>query len=310
MPKFSIVIPSMKHLGDCLVPCCESIIKHTDMADVECIVVLNGCGDDGSREYVDSLGPCFRYVWLDEPSGYTHSTNVGIKAATGSHIILLNNDCVVLGEQWIDLLYQPFTTDPRMGITGPLQLHCPDADRNFLVFFCVMVSRAMLDEIGILDEVFSPGYGEDADLCCRAEDNGWKVQRVPEGSDLKLIDKGCEDLPEWKRDKMWHAEFPLYHDGNKTFGEDPARFELVLRKNKQTLQERYRNKVNTPTGGCEKCGGPMLDGVCIGAENKLNCDGLYLWRASVIDGWFAVSEMAALATWVKNGGKGEPSVTA
>lgn len=271
MPKFSIIIPSMRHLDDCLRPCLESIKAQTDLTDVEVVVVLNGCGDDGSREFVESLGLPFRYVWLDEPSGYTHSTNVGIAAAKGSLLILLNNDCVILGPQWIDLLHQPFISDPKMGITGPLMLHCPDADQDFLVFFCVMISRTCLDAIGgQLDEIFAPGYGEDCAAAVEARRAGFKVVRVPENGELKLIDKGCEDLPEWKRDKMWHAEFPLYHDGNKTFGEDPERFEIILRRNKQTLQERYRMPA-------------------------LNLD-----RAKVIDGWFAESELEFVAEQAKH----------
>lgn len=271
MPKISIVIPSMKHLDDCLRPCCESIIKHTDMTDVGVIVVLNGCGDDGSREYIHSLqlaGYPFLIKWLDEPSGYTHSTNVGIHASRGDYIILLNNDVVILGEQWINLLLQPFLEDPTVGLTGPLMLHCPDADEDFLVFFCAMISRVCLDAIGgELDEVFSPGYGEDCAAACEARKAGFKVLQVPP-SEPTLIDKGCEDLPSWKRDKMWTNPFPCYHDGNKTFGEDPERFEAVLRKNKQTLQERYRVKPMPP----------------------LNLD-----RAKVIDGWFAESELEFVA---------------
>lgn len=299
-PKFSIVIPTYKHLSDCLIPCIESIKTHTDLSNVEVLVVANGCGDDGTREYIHSLGEPFKLIWLDEPSGYTHSTNVGIEAASGDYIILLNNDTVILGGEWISLLYEPFKRDPLMGITGPLMLHCPDADRDFLVFFCAMISREMIDSIGALDEVFSPGYGEDCDLAARAIDTGWKIQQVPP-SIPQLVDKGCEDLPQWKRDKMWHNPFPIYHDGNKTFGDQPLVFDEVLRRNKQTLQERYGSKkVNTPSGLCPKCNGQLIDGTCVGEEGKLNCDGLYIWRAAQIDGWFGVDEGAWIARQVKS----------
>lgn len=309
-PRISIVIPSMRHLADCLRPCCESIITHTDFTNVNVLVVLNGCGDDGSKEYIQSLqyrGFPFYYIWLLEPNGYTHSTNVGIDAArilSSTHVILLNNDVVILGPEWIDLLLQPFLDDPLVGLTGPLMLHCPDADEDFLVFFCAMISVVCLDSIGgQLDEAFSPGYGEDCCCAVEARRAGWKVLQVPP-TQARLADKGCEDLPQWKRDKMWVNDYPAFHDGNRTFGEDHERFEKILNRNKAILKERYGKKeVNTPDGMCPKCGAQLLDGTCVGFEGKLNCDGLYLWRASVIDGWFSVCEMEFLAKVMKSEGR-------
>lgn len=285
----SIVIPSYKHLSECLRPCLESIKKHTKLDDIEIIVVLNGCGDDGSKEFVESLGEPFRYVWLDEPSGYTHSTNVGIREAKGEYIVLLNNDTVILGEQWLSLLLKPFQEDERVGISGPLMLHCPDADEDFLVFFCAMISRECLDSIGgQLDASYQPGYGEDCDAAIQARRKGWKVVQVPP-SQPQLVDKGCEDLPQWKRDKMWHNPFPIYHDGNKTFGDDHEAFDVILNRNKKILRERYR-KVTCP------CDAPT--------ENQ-KCDhGLYLWRAGLVDGWFGLDEGHQLAHWVSELPKG------
>lgn len=304
----SIVIPSYLHLSDCLRPCLESLKKHTNLSDVEIIVVLNGCGDDGSREFVESLGEPFRYVWLDEPSGYTHSTNVGIREAKGEYIVLLNNDTVILGEQWISLLLQPFLDDPSVGISGPLMLHCPDADEDFLVFFCAMFRRECLEAVGgELDESYAPGYGEDCDAAIQARRKGWKVVQVPP-SQPQLVDKGCEDLPQWKRDKMWHNPFPIYHDGNKTFGDDHEAFDVILNRNKKILRDRYGSQgvfVNSttkaPTGMCN-CGFPLQNGVCIPCIEKR--DDLKLARASWIDGWFGVDEGHWLASRVKELPKG------
>ena len=76
--KYSIVIPTYNHLEDCLKPCLKSIIKYTDLSQVEIIIVANGCTDN-TKEYVESLGSPFKLLWIDEPSGYTKSTNEGIK---------------------------------------------------------------------------------------------------------------------------------------------------------------------------------------------------------------------------------------
>lgn len=298
--RCSIIIPTYsnsKGIAECL----ASIQQWTQLDDIEIIVVANGAPEE-TREICSHFP--VNLLWFDKPLGYTVSTNIGIRAATGEFLILLNDDCVILSQvtsAWVDTLLQPFLDDPKMGITGPVMNWCNAAERHFLIFFCVMIRKAMLDEIGILDEIFSPGSGEDTDLSCRAVDSGWKIRQVPSEEPTKLVDKNsCPDLPEWKRQKMHSADgFRLYHDGNATFSLIPEIYEPAMQKNHAILKERYGNKVNTPTGGCSKCGGPMVDGTCVGAENKLNCDGLYLWRASVIDGWFAVCEGAWLASQVK-----------
>ncbi len=206
-------------------------------------------------------------LWYPEAIGYTHACNVGMEAAKGEYFVLLNDDVVVLGSEWITLLLQPFLDDPKMAITGPLELSAPEADRPFLVFFCVMISRAVTEAIGTLDEVFNPGYGEDCDFAMRAVDAGWKIQQVPP-TKAELVNKGCEDLPKWKRDKMWSNPFPLYHDGNQTFGSDPT-FEGLIERNSKILKERY-------------------------GQVKVNIE-----RAKHIDGWFAWDEMEWLARQVK-----------
>ena len=297
MTRFSIIIPTYSN-SDGVRACLESIFKHKPSLDLEVIVVANGAPEETRRIAEIYREFPVKLIWIPEPCGYTHATNVGIEAATGTHLILLNDDCVILGEHWISLLYEPFVHDERMGITGPLVLHCPDADRDFLVFFCAMVSGELIDAIGPLDEVFSPGYGEDCDYACRAVDAGWKIQQVPESAP-QLVEKGCDDLPQWKRDKMWHNPFPIYHDGNQTFGKDPEKYDVVLRRNAKVLSERYRKQVNTVDPKLCKCGNPIVDGVCLGAEGQLNCDGLYLWRAAQIDGWFGADEGAQLAAWAR-----------
>jgi glycosyltransferase involved in cell wall biosynthesis len=55
MPKYSIVIPTYNHLEDCLKPCIESIIQHTDLQDVEIIIVANGCTDDTLKHFYSKM---------------------------------------------------------------------------------------------------------------------------------------------------------------------------------------------------------------------------------------------------------------
>jgi len=258
--------------------------------------------------------PPISLLWYPEPLGYPRACNAGIRAAQGEYIVLLNDDCLLLTQpknQWIDVLAKPFLEDGTVGITGPQRLWDENSEHDFLIFFCVMLRRTCLDDIGLLDESTGIGFGEDTIASIEAERKGWKVLQVPDDThvnELATIDPNTTTLETWKHDKIHIGNFRLFHDAESTLGRMPES-EEVLRRNRKMLRERYGKRgclvnstVKEPTGICE-CGAVMLDGVCTGFEGKLNCDGLYLWRAAQIDGWFGVCEMKFVASLVKNRGK-------
>lgn len=223
----SIIIPTYQHCDDLLKPCLESIKKHTNLHNTEIIVVANGC-TDGTKEYVESLGQPFKLIWMKDPAGYTKATNEGIKEALGDYVILLNNDTVLLDQQcniWMDVLLEPFSRDSQMGITGPMKTFCPEAKRDFLIGFCVCIKRSLFGQVGLLDEVFSPGYGEDCDFCCKLEDAGYKIEQVLPTND-------------YYGPNQMKGQFPIYHIGNVTFKNWPGGEEL-LAKNNKILRDRY-----------------------------------------------------------------------
>ena len=59
----SVIIPTYNHCDEFLKPLCESIIKYTDLNDIEIIIVANGCRDN-TREYIESLPDQFKLVWF------------------------------------------------------------------------------------------------------------------------------------------------------------------------------------------------------------------------------------------------------
>lgn len=223
--KYSIVIPTYNHCEDLLMPCIASIIKYTDLSDAEIIISANGCKDN-TLEYVSSLGNKVKLIWSDEPLGYTIATNMGIKAATGEYIILLNNDVELLPQirnTWINQLVAPFE-DPTVGGTGPFLMGYP----RFIVFFCAMIKKEMFEKFGLLDEIFSPGTCEDVDFCAKMQLGGYKIVMIPDErvkflkNDQNRMIGGC----------------PIHHKGTQTFGAvggDPA----ILARNQKIIRERY-----------------------------------------------------------------------
>lgn len=226
--KYSIIIPTYNHLEDCLQPCIESIYKNTVLTDVELVVVSNG-STDGTNEYLYDLQKNIknlRIITTDEPLGYPLAVNMGLQISKGEYIVLLNNDTVILDfcekGEWLDMLNAPFIQDESVGITGPSKLYCKESNSHFTIFFCAMLRRRMLDDIGILDLIFGKGSSEDIDLCLRAEQNGWKVCQIP------------VDNLEWS----YTTEFPIYHKGEVTVHEITDWEEGVYEKNLKIIKDR------------------------------------------------------------------------
>lgn len=231
MPRVSIVIPTYNHCDDLLKPCLESIKKFTDLTQAEVIVVANGCTDN-TKEYVTSLGEPFKLLWFDKGLGYTRATNEGIKASTGDYIVFLNNDTVLIEQPrnyWIDTLIAPFQSNPIIGVTGPMRTFNLDANKEFIIFFCACTSREVINRIGILDEVFSPGYGEDIDFCARVENAGMAIMQTPYSNNYTD-----------ETHRFMAGNFPIFHKGNVTFQNWPGGEDL-LRKNNAIIRARYHD---------------------------------------------------------------------
>ena len=208
--KYSVVIPTYNNCEKYLKPCVDSVIKHSNLDDIELIISANGCTDN-TRAYLDYLitaVPKLKVVWNDEALGYSKANNVAIRQATADKIILLNNDTVLLDQpknQWLDILDTPFR-DPDCGVSCVIKGHSEPAGRSFGVFFCVMVHKKVFDTIGLLNEEYGVGGGEDTEFCIEAENAGFKV--------LEVFEK------QWDG-SQYIGIFPIYHKGEGTM-HDPS----------------------------------------------------------------------------------------
>jgi len=210
-PKYSVVIPTYNHCDDLLKPCIDSIFKYTNIEDIELIIIANGCNDETlaylrylEAKYINlGLPKHFNYLFYSIPLGYSKACNSGIKLATTDKIILLNNDTVLLEQsknQWLEILNQPFA-NPDCGISCIIKIFSPPAGKDFAVFFCVMIDRKVFDAIGLLNEEYGVGGGEDTEFCIEAEKAGFKV--------LEVFDK------QWTGNNFTGG-FPIYHQGEGT----------------------------------------------------------------------------------------------
>ena len=228
--KFSIVIPTYRHLQDFLIPCIESIKKYTDMTDGECLIVANGCGNDGTKEYVELLGEHFKLIWVDEGIGFTKATNLGVKESKGDIIILMNNDVVLLEQpknQWLNFLCNPLKDN--IGITCNLKIWDESVERMFAVGFLMAFPRFIWDRIGGFDESWSPGGGEDIEFCLQVEQLGFKIIQVPDENNQVINGINVN-------------RFMSYHKGEGTAMDNEHKEKWVkhIEKVRAKLKEKYK----------------------------------------------------------------------
>jgi len=234
--KYSVVIPTYNHCDDLLRPCLESIFKYTDMSEVEVLVSANGCTDN-TRWYLESLknqftrigfGDHFKVIWSDTPLGYPVACNVAIRHTTADKIVLLNNDCVLIEQDkntWLNLLDAPFES-PKTGISCVVKNRCEITNREFAIFFCVMVHRKVFETIGLLNPEYGVGGCEDIDFCIEAEEAGFEVTQC--GSKF------------WDG-KTFVGEMPVYHKGEGTVYDTALvqDWDSKFRQNQLKLAQKY-----------------------------------------------------------------------
>ncbi|GAB4147987.1 MAG: glycosyltransferase family 2 protein [Candidatus Promineifilaceae bacterium] len=207
MPAASIIIPHWNgkhHLDDCL-----GSLRRQSLTDFEVILVDNG-STDGSQAYVQAQFPEVRLLALGQNRGFTGACNAGILAARSPIILLLNNDTET-DPDWLAAILDAFRRRPDVGSIaskmllfdrrdhfhaagdfyrldgipgnrGVWQQDMGQYDREEEVFSAcggaAAYRRAMLDEIGLLDDDFFFSC-EDVDLGWRAQLAGWRVLYVP-----------------------------------------------------------------------------------------------------------------------------------
>ncbi len=206
-PLLSVVIPhwNAKHF----LPTCLTALAQQSYERVEVIVVDNH-SEDGSQAYVRAHHPDVRLIELSENRGFTGACNIGMEAAQGAIIALLNNDTEV-DVNWARAVVDAFDRHPDVGIVASKMLlfdqrdhiHTTgdgfttdgqafnrgvwerDAgqydDEAYVFSACGGSSayrRTLLDQIGLLDDDFF-FLLEDIDLAWRAQLAGWRTLYTP-----------------------------------------------------------------------------------------------------------------------------------
>jgi GT2 family glycosyltransferase len=193
--------------------CLQSVVAHT--AQPYSLTLVDDGSDAATHKrlaaFADEHGATLLHN--EAAAGYTRAANRGLAAASADLMLLLNSDTVV-SPGYLDRLVACAMSDPRIGIAGPLsnaatwqsipqvqdgadwsinalpdgctvaefgetvarhsaQIYPP---MPFLNGFCLLIKRALVQQIGVFDEEdFGAGYGEENDYCLRARAAGWQL---------------------------------------------------------------------------------------------------------------------------------------
>ena len=210
-PLVSIVIPNKDHSQD-LQRCITSILEKSSYEHYEIIVVENNSTTDEIFDYYKKVqeNPNVKVITYEGEFNYSKINNLGVSEASGEYILLLNNDTSVIALDWIEellmyaqrsdvgavgaKLYYEDRTIQHAGVVLGLGQHRTAGHTHYRVSSnklgymgrlcyaqnvmavtgaCLMMRKALFDELGGLDENFAVSLN-DVDLCVRA----WKAGYV------------------------------------------------------------------------------------------------------------------------------------
>lgn len=247
MNKTSIVILSYNTL-DYTRLCVESIRKHTQPGSYE-IIIVDNASQDGSTDWLKKQ-PDLRCIYNTENQGFPKGCNQGMAIAEGTELLLLNSDTIVT-PHWLEQLQKALYSGEKVGAVSCVTNVCsnnqsidvpyettsgilPFAEaynksdpekwerRLRLVGFCFLLKRSIVEKIGGLDEVFTPGNFEDDDYSLRI---------IAAGYELLLC-----------RDTFIHhfgsMSFKKSY-GDVAFAEKQRKFQRLLRRNRAYFQSKW-----------------------------------------------------------------------
>lgn len=202
MKKITFIVLTCNKLEQTTKPFIESLYKYTDQSDFNLIIIDNGSSDK-TVSYIKSL----KYnnittVFNTENLGFSKGMNQGLKLKRNleqtKYIGLLNND-ILFTKDWLVEALKGFEYDHTIGSISPrvnslssvyeninsenylqkypqyLEKYKEPITYTIKPYYCCAIFKSeVIEQVGLLDENFSPAFYEDDDYSMRILCKGWK----------------------------------------------------------------------------------------------------------------------------------------
>lgn len=179
MSAIAVIIPTFNN-PQYLYPCVQSLLMNAETEDLFHIYVVN----NGTKESIDFGGSPYITVLQQERNlGWEGGLKAGLAASSEPYVVFMNDDTFVPfgNRMWLNRLLGFFSYHD-CGAVGPtsnvvmgkqqmfLPIRATYTTTKFLIGFCMLVRRDILESVGGVDDTL-PG-GDDLDLSIRLRKAG------------------------------------------------------------------------------------------------------------------------------------------
>jgi GT2 family glycosyltransferase len=230
-PELSVIVLT-HNTCELTLSCVRSVLADCPAAE---IIVVDNASSDGTFEAVQTAFPGVRVILNDANLGFARGNNLGLAAARGPYLLLLNSDTIVQPGA-LGALVRFIDAHPEAGACGPMLLNedgsvqpsgrslptawrlIVDMTRMYRLWqsdmfeergrdyrqvarvgelsgAALMIRREAYERVGGFDPALF-AYYEDVDLCKRIGDAGYAIYYVPDARIIHLWARSSRAVPE------------------------------------------------------------------------------------------------------------------
>lgn len=235
----------------------ESVKINTKNDHIEVILVDNGCKEDHSASFL-AVFPELIYIRSSKNLGFAGGNNLGIKAAKGNFLLLLNNDTEISGNL-IATLSNALEDNPEIGMISPLLLFYDQPDiiqyAGFTEMNYVTCRNSGIGSMEVNHGQYDLTEGETAfchgaAMMCRAEDLR-EVGLMEEHFFLYYEEfDWCEKFKRAGKKIWFNGSTKVYHKESMSVGKESMIKTYFMTRNRMLFIRRNTGYLNTIAFSC------------------------------------------------------------